>query len=81
MMSHYLRGLAQKEFEGWQRRYEQRKTPEQIEEYQQNLRKKFIEAIGGLPERTALGGTCSVENPLSWALQGPDPFRKQGSVA
>ena len=54
MMSHYLRRLAGQKFEDWKSRYEQRKTPEQIAEYQKQLREKFIEALGGLPERTPL---------------------------
>ena len=54
MMSHYLSRLAGQNFEDWKSRYEQRKTPEQIAEYQKRLREKFIEAIGGLPERTPL---------------------------
>ena len=54
MMSQYLRGLARAQFEAWQEQYEQRKTAEQIAEYQKRLRRKFIEAIGGLPERTPL---------------------------
>jgi cephalosporin-C deacetylase-like acetyl esterase len=54
MMSHYLRKLAGQNFETWKQQYEQRKTPKQIAEYQKYLHKKFIEAIGGLPERTPL---------------------------
>jgi len=54
MMSHYLRRLAGQKFEDWKAQYEQRKTPEQIAEYQKRLRKEFLEAIGGLPERTPL---------------------------
>jgi cephalosporin-C deacetylase-like acetyl esterase len=54
MMSHYLRKLAGRKFDDWKTQYEQRKTPEQIAEYQKSLHKKFIEAIGGLPERTVL---------------------------
>ena len=54
MMSHYLRRLAGQKFEDWKQQYEQRKTPEQIAEYQKQLRENFIEAIGGLPERTPL---------------------------
>jgi cephalosporin-C deacetylase-like acetyl esterase len=54
MMSHYLSGLAGRKFEDWKQQYEQRKTPEQIAEYQKRLREKFIDAIGGLPERTPL---------------------------
>ncbi len=54
MMSHYLQGLTRHQFEIWHEHYEQRKTPEQIAEYQQRLREKFVEAIGGLPDRTPL---------------------------
>ena len=54
MMSNYLRRLAEEKFEDWKAQYEQRKTSEQIAEYQKRLREKFIEAIGGLPERTPL---------------------------
>jgi cephalosporin-C deacetylase-like acetyl esterase len=54
MMSHYLQELARHQFDSWQEQYEQRKTPEQIAEYQRRLRKKFTEAIGGLPDRTPL---------------------------
>ena len=54
MMSQYLRRLAGQKFEDWKSKYEQRKTPEQIAEYQRRLREKFLEALGGLPERTPL---------------------------
>jgi len=54
MMSKYLHRLAGQKFNDWKAQYEQRKTPEQIAEYQKRLREKFIEAIGGLPERTPL---------------------------
>jgi len=54
MMSHYLHRLAGQKFDDWKAQYEQRKTPEQIAEYQKHLREKFIEAIGGLPERIPL---------------------------
>jgi dienelactone hydrolase len=54
MMKHYLLGLAQERFEEWKRHYEQIKTAEQIAEYREHLRQKFIEAIGGLPNRTPL---------------------------
>ena len=59
MMSHYLRGLAGQKFEDWKQQYEQRKTPEQIAEYQKRLREKFIDAIGGLPERTGRIGLAT----------------------
>ncbi|MEA3224489.1 MAG: acetylxylan esterase [Planctomycetota bacterium] len=68
MMGHYLHGLARRQFDNWQEQYEQRKTPEQIAEYQKRLRKKFIEAIGGLPERTPL-------NPQITGVIRRDGFR------
>jgi len=54
MMNHYLRQQARRKFEEWKRDYEQRKTPEQVAEYQKHLREKFVEVIGGLPDRTPL---------------------------
>ncbi len=54
MMNHYLRQQARRRFEEWKRDYEQRKTPEQVAEYQKRLRHKFLEAIGELPQRTPL---------------------------
>jgi len=54
MMSNYLLKLVRQKFESWKEQYEQLKTAEQIAEYQKHLREKFIEAIGGLPERTPL---------------------------
>ena len=54
MMNSYLRKQAQKHFEAWMNRYEQRKTPEQIDGYQKLLRGKFIEALGRFPQRTPL---------------------------
>ncbi|MCH8121304.1 MAG: acetylxylan esterase, partial [Planctomycetes bacterium] len=54
VMNHYLRRQAQQHFEIWKAEYEQRKTPEQIAEYQKRLRSKFLEAIGPLPRRTPL---------------------------
>jgi len=68
MMSHYLRKLAGQNFETWKQQYEQRKTPEQIAEYQKSLRKKFIETIGGLPERTPL-------NPQVTGIVSRDGYR------
>lgn len=54
IMGHYLRQQARREFENWKREYEQRKTAEQVAEYQKRLREKFIEVLGGLPNRTPL---------------------------
>ena len=54
IMGHYLRQQAARQFENWKREYEKRKTAEQVSEYQKRLRAKFIEVLGGLPERTPL---------------------------
>jgi len=54
MMNHYLRKEAARYFEKWKQQYEQRKTPEQIAEYQKRIRGEFLEAIGEFPERTPL---------------------------
>ena len=54
MMAHYLQHQAEQRFEHWRQRYEQLKTPEQIAAYQKDLREHFLQAIGGLPERTPL---------------------------
>ncbi len=54
MMKHYLASQAQKEFDRWKTDYEQRTTPEQIDEYQKQLRNKFLEALGPFPQRTPL---------------------------
>jgi cephalosporin-C deacetylase-like acetyl esterase len=68
MMSRYLRRVAGQKFEDWKAQYEQRKTPEQITEYQKHLREKFVEAIGGLPERTPL-------NPKVTGIISRDGYR------
>jgi len=68
MMSNHLSRLAGQKFEDWKAQYEQRKTPEQIAEYQKRLREKFIEAIGGLPERTPL-------NPQVTGIISRDGYR------
>ena len=54
MMSRYWLAQAEKAAERWRTEYEARETPEQISAYQSRLREKFLEAIGGLPERTPL---------------------------
>lgn len=54
MMNTYLRKHAARNFENWKQQYEQRKTPEQIAEYQKTIRAKFTEALGEFPERTPL---------------------------
>lgn len=54
IMGHYLRKQAALQFENWKREYENRKTPEQVSEYQKRLHAKFIEVLGGFPDRTPL---------------------------
>ncbi len=54
MMQRYLAKQTQVHLDSWKQEYEGRKTPQQIADYQKRLREKFIEAIGGLPERTPL---------------------------
>jgi dienelactone hydrolase len=54
LMGHYLRLQAAGQFEKWKNDYEQRKTNDQILEYQKRLREKFLEVLGGMPDRTPL---------------------------
>lgn len=54
MMRSYLRGLAHEAFDRRLERYESLQTPEQIAEYQQSMRRFFLEQLGGFPERTPL---------------------------
>ncbi|MHC4543374.1 MAG: alpha/beta hydrolase family protein [Planctomycetota bacterium] len=54
IMGHYLREQAALQFENWKREYEKRKTAEQVSEYQKRLRAKFIDVLGGFPDRTPL---------------------------
>jgi hypothetical protein len=54
MMNRYLIGQVDAAYQKWQDDYEQRKTEDQIAAYQERLKGKFIEAIGGFPERSAL---------------------------
>jgi dienelactone hydrolase len=53
-MTNYLLELVRQKCETWKQQYEQLQTAEQIAQYQKRLREKFIQAIGGLPERTPL---------------------------
>jgi len=59
IMGHYLRQQAASQFENWKREYEQRKTAEQVAEYQKRLREKFMEVLGGLPDRKPLNPQVS----------------------
>ena len=54
MMHRYLLRQVDQAVERWKDDYEKRKSPEEIAAYQKRLREKFLELIGGLPERTPL---------------------------
>jgi len=54
MMKNYLLRQVKQNVDNWGREYEQLKTWEQVAEHQKRLRQKFIESIGGLPQRTPL---------------------------
>lgn len=53
LQSHYRR-LAHEALDQRLENYESLKTPEQIAAWQRGLRAKFVESIGGLPEKTPL---------------------------
>ncbi len=55
-------------FERWAKTYETLTTPEAVAVYQARLRAKFLEAIGGLPERTPL-------NPQAMGILSRDGYR------
>ena len=54
MMRRYLLQQVEQAGQRWKDRYEALQTPEQIAAYQEQLRGKFVEAIGGFPEQTPL---------------------------
>lgn len=54
IMETWLLTQANQAFADWQTRFEQLKTPAQIADYQENLRRQFVTNIGGFPERTQL---------------------------
>ena len=54
MLHRYWLRQADQAAQRWQEEYEARKTPAQISSYQARLREKFLDAIGGLPQRTPL---------------------------
>jgi dienelactone hydrolase len=53
MRNHWL-GQVRASWQNWQKRYEERTTPEQIISQQKYLREKFLEALGPWPQRTPL---------------------------
>ena len=54
MMSRYWLWQSEAAFRQWRKEYEDRTAPEQIAAYQKRLHEKFVEALGGLPERNPL---------------------------
>ncbi len=54
MMSKYLLTQIRAQREAWREDYKQRTTPEAIRAHQQQMKRQFLAAIGGLPERTPL---------------------------
>lgn len=54
MMFLWLKPQVEAAEVAWRTAYEQRKTPEEVSAYQKRLKEKFIENIGGLPDRTPL---------------------------
>ncbi|NLW51700.1 MAG: prolyl oligopeptidase family serine peptidase [Candidatus Brocadiaceae bacterium] len=54
MMHRYLLSLVDRAAERWQAEYEARTEPEQIAAYQADARRRLLEVLGGLPERTPL---------------------------
>ncbi|OGD18855.1 MAG: hypothetical protein A2W03_04220 [Candidatus Aminicenantes bacterium RBG_16_63_16] len=54
MMKAWLKRQTDAAFERWAKDYGALTTPEAISAYRARLRAKFLEAIGGLPERTPL---------------------------
>jgi len=54
MLYTWLQGECTKEFDARARAVAALKTPEDVMKRQETLRAKFVEAIGGYPERTPL---------------------------
>jgi hypothetical protein len=54
MVTRHLKRLAYEALERRQKGYEALKTPEQIADYQRQMRRTFVEHLGGFPERTPL---------------------------
>lgn len=54
MLHAYLMDLADKAFAARRAKYEAIETPEQISQYQEDLYRFFVDALGGFPERSPL---------------------------
>ncbi len=76
VMSRYWLSQAERAFERWQKDYETRTTPEAVAEYQKRMHEKFVEAIGGLPERTPLERTGYGHDPAARLPRGEGHLRE-----
>jgi len=68
MMANYWLGKITEALDRREAEYEKIETPEQMAEYQQRMKGRFLDAIGGLPERTPL-------NPRVVAKEKRDGYR------
>ncbi len=59
MMNDWLTKQTDESFANWQKTYATLKTDETIAAYQKRLRDKFVESIGGFPERTPLNAVVT----------------------
>src|SRR5712691_8548098 len=57
MLYSYLQAEAQKHFEARRQAVAALKTPEDVRRRQQDLKAKFLDALGGFPARTPLNAT------------------------
>src|SRR5262249_21733858 len=73
MLHGYLLAEAQKQFDARRKVLAAIKTPEEVKNRQQDLRTRFIDALGGFPERTPLnarvvekmdGDECTIEKVI-----------------
>ncbi|WP_437190937.1 alpha/beta hydrolase family protein [Planctomicrobium sp. SH527] len=54
MMDTWINKQTEQAFADWKKRYDTLKTPEEIAQYQKQIREQFVSHIGGFPERTEL---------------------------
>ena len=75
MMKQYLLGQADQALASWRNNYEEIKTAEQIATYQQQLREKFLQALGDFPPRTPLNAQVVgiIEQPVGGTGFPPGP--------
>ena len=68
MMHNYLMTRVREAMDRRDAQYEELKTPDDLEAYQERMRRFFVEALGGFPERTPL-------NPRVVATEDRDGYR------